>query len=114
MMRVRKKEELTPSPIYLELMRKGLLSIDDLAGICSLHPDLIMRFLEIELITPAVEILDEPYFSTDTIVRLKKIQRLRRDLGVNLVGIEIILNLLDEMEDLRREVRDLKRRRLMI
>jgi len=110
MMRVQKKGDLTLSPLYIELMKEGLLSIDDLAEICSLHPDLILRFREIGLITPAVELFDEPYFSNDTIMRLKKIYRLRRDLGVNLIGIEIILNLLDEMEDLRREIRYLRSR----
>lgn len=110
MMRVRRKGDLIRSPIYLELMRSGFLSIDELSRICSIHPDLVQKYMEIGLITPSVEILDEPYFSNDAILKLKKIQRLRRDLGVNLVGIEIILNLLDEMDDLRHEIRDLKRR----
>jgi DNA-binding transcriptional MerR regulator len=109
MMRVRRKGDLIRSPIYLELMKSGFLSIEELSDICSLHPDLVEKYMEIGLITPSVEILDEPYFSTDAIFRLKKIQRLRRDLGVNLIGIEIILNLLDEMEDLRDEIRDLRR-----
>ncbi|HDM36987.1 MAG TPA: MerR family transcriptional regulator [Candidatus Syntrophoarchaeum butanivorans] len=110
MMRVVKKEEIILSPIYTEIKRSGLLSLDELCDICSLHPDLVRRYMEIGIITPDAEILDEPFFSGDTIRRLRKIQRIRRDLGVNLIGIEIILNLLDEIEELRREIRYLRRR----
>lgn len=42
--------------------------------------------------------------------RLQKLLRLRSNLGVNLPGAAIIMDLLDKMEELREEVERLKRR----
>lgn len=54
-------------------------------------------------------------FSDADIARLEQILRLRDDLGVNLAGIEVILNLLDRLEELQQElerVRAREKRRL--
>jgi MerR family transcriptional regulator/heat shock protein HspR len=37
-------------------------------------------------------------------MRVRRIQRLTQELGVNLAGVEIILKLLDDMEDMRTEL----------
>lgn len=42
--------------------------------------------------------------------RLQKLQRLRNNLGVNLPGAAIIMDLLDKMEELQEELERLKRR----
>ena len=43
-------------------------------------------------------------FSDADIDRLRQIQRLKDDLGVNIAGIEVILNLLDRIEELQQEI----------
>jgi MerR family transcriptional regulator/heat shock protein HspR len=43
-------------------------------------------------------------FSDADIQRLLQIKRLKDDLGVNLAGIEVILNLLDRIDELQQEV----------
>jgi len=49
-------------------------------------------------------------FSNRMLVRFRAAHRLRRDLQINLPGVALCLDLLDELESLRREVSVLRRR----
>jgi MerR family transcriptional regulator, heat shock protein HspR len=46
----------------------------------------------------------EPHYSQEEIIQLRRIRRLRRDLGVNLAGIEVILHLLKRLATIRLEL----------
>lgn len=48
-------------------------------------------------------------FAEEDLARLFTIRRLRDDLGVNLAGIDIILQLLDRLNELQAEVHRLRR-----
>lgn len=43
-------------------------------------------------------------YSEEEVARLRRIRRLRRDLGVNLAGVEVILRLLEHLESMQREL----------
>ena len=43
------------------------------------------------------------WFDASAVPRLKTIRRLREDLGINLAGIAVVLDLLQRIEDLKRE-----------
>lgn len=47
---------------------------------------------------------EEPRYSEEDAVRLRRIRRLHRDLGVNLAGIDIILRLTARLEALQSRV----------
>ncbi|MCL6583425.1 MAG: MerR family transcriptional regulator [bacterium] len=86
----------------------GLFRLSDLAQIAGLHPDLVRRFLTLGLIEPA-RLWPEPLFTDEAILRISRILRLRRDMGVNLASAGIILDLLDQIEELKRELDRLRR-----
>lgn len=67
------------------------------------HPELLERFASL-----GVVVLKDGRIHQDDIRRLKKLVRLRNRLGVNLSGAAIILDLLDKIEELRREIRRLE------
>jgi MerR family transcriptional regulator/heat shock protein HspR len=56
------------------------------------------------LISPARVGAKNRLFSELDIARVKRIQRLTQELGVNLAGVEIILKLLDDLDDVRNEM----------
>jgi len=85
----------------------GLLRLSELARVAGLHPDLINRFVDLGLIEPATQ-RPEPLFTDETIQRIGRILRLRRDMGVNLASAGIILDLLDQIEKLRKELDTLR------
>jgi MerR family transcriptional regulator/heat shock protein HspR len=50
-------------------------------------------------------------YSIDDIRRAQQIRRLIEDLGVNLAGVEVILQLTERIRDLEEEVQELRRHR---
>jgi MerR family transcriptional regulator/heat shock protein HspR len=54
----------------------------------------------------------EPRYSEEDITQLRRIRRLRRDLGVNLAGIEVILHLLKRLEAIHHELEQERNRTL--
>ena len=65
---------------------------------CGLSPVRLHRLVRLGVIEPDATAV--PRFSVTAAVRLRKILRLRADLGVNLAGAEIIVDLLARLDRL--------------
>lgn len=89
--------------IYEQKCSRTLLDINELSRFAGLHPELIRRFFMLGLIDPQIE-RPEPLFDDSALVRIEKIKRLRRDLGVNLNGCALVLDLLERISELEKEV----------
>ncbi len=74
------------------------------AKLCDLHPQTLRMYERLGLIRPARGAKGNRMYSQADIERLRQIQRLTQELGVNLAGVEVILNLLDKMEKMRQEM----------
>jgi MerR family transcriptional regulator, heat shock protein HspR len=72
---------------------RDLMAIEDVAAHAGVHLEIVRRFVEFGLIEP----VDGLMFDPSTVHRVRVIQRLRCDLGVNLAGIGVILELLDRL-----------------
>jgi DNA-binding transcriptional MerR regulator len=79
-----------------------------MARLAEVHPALVERLMALGLVDPAVT-TPEPLFDAATVLRLRRILRLRHDLGVNWVGIGVILDLLTKIEELEQEIARLRR-----
>jgi|ERR671922_2210670 DNA-binding transcriptional MerR regulator len=86
------------------------LTLESLAACAGVHPALITYFVEYGLLEPITRTGTQWLFDTACIARLRTIERLRRDLGANLPGIAVILDLLDRLTSLQREVEQWRRR----
>ena len=86
------------------------LTLDGLAACTGVHQALITYFVEYGLLEPSTRIGTQLFFDAACIARLRMIERLRRDLGANLAGIAVILDLLDRLTSLQREVEQWRRR----
>ncbi|MFM9874213.1 MAG: heat shock protein transcriptional repressor HspR [Fimbriimonadaceae bacterium] len=73
------------------------------AQLCGIHPQTLRQYEKLGLVIPARVGAKNRLYSEVDINRVKQIQRLTQDLGVNLAGVDIILKLLDDMEDMRTE-----------
>ncbi len=87
-------------PIYYELRV--------VAKKIGLSPRTLKVWIEEGLIEPRRE-GRKILFAEDDLKRLFTIRRLRDDLGVNLAGIDIILQLLDRLAEMQAEINRLKR-----
>ncbi len=74
------------------------------AKLCDVHPQTLRLYERLGLIQPQREASKNRLYSQADIERLQQIQRLTQDLGVNLAGVEIILDLLDKMQRLHEEM----------
>jgi len=86
------------------------LTLESLAACAGVHPALITYFVEYGLLEPITRTGTQWLFDTACIARLRTIERLRCDLGANLPGIAVILDLLDRLTSLQREVEQWRRR----
>ena len=73
------------------------------AKLVELHPQTLRRYEEIGLVKP-VRASGRRLYSPRDLERLRKINRLVKDLGVNLAGVEVILNMSERMEYLQKEM----------
>jgi DNA-binding transcriptional MerR regulator len=86
------------------------LNLHDLADAAGVHPELVEQFIEYGLLEPMASEAPDPLFAISAIERLRRIMRLRRDLGVNLPGVAVILDMRERMEQLQKELERLRRR----
>jgi chaperone modulatory protein CbpM len=82
-----------------------LLSVDDLCRICAIERNHVVEFVEEGVLEVAVADASEWRFHGGALRRARTALRLQRDLELNLVGVALALDLMDEIERLRREIR---------
>jgi MerR family transcriptional regulator/heat shock protein HspR len=72
--------------------------------LCGVHPQTLRQYERLGLISPSRVGQKNRLYSEVDIQRVKRIQRLTQEVGVNLAGVEIILRLLEDMERAREEM----------
>ena len=95
-------------PLVPRRGRRERLTLEAAAARVGLHPILVERFVEFGLVEPAERTGAEVRFDATCLPRLVAIARLRSDLGVNLHGVAVILDLLDRLASLRAELESLR------
>ena len=89
--------------IVLCRRERDQLTLERLAAAAEIHPDLVERFVAYGLLEPVEWVGPVALFDAAAVPRLQIIMRLRRDTGVNLAGIGMILDMLDRLRALERE-----------
>jgi hypothetical protein len=85
-----------------------MLTLEELSRLVDLHPEMVVRLVDHGRVDP--EVSEPEWLFQDTVVpRIWKVKRLHRDLGVNWAGIGVVLDLLDRIDDLEREIAWLKK-----
>jgi chaperone modulatory protein CbpM len=81
------------------------ITLADLTRACRVHAEWVMELIEEGVIEPRGPGGPQWRFAATTIVRVQKAHRLQRDLGVNLPGIALALQLLDRIDALESRLR---------
>lgn len=74
------------------------------AQLCNVHPQTLRQYERLGLVVPSRAGAKNRLYSESDIMRVRRIQRLTQELGVNLAGVEIILRLLDDIDDMRTDM----------
>lgn len=94
---------------YLQVYRHTLISGEEEAWVdavsLGIHPETALRLADLGIVEVRLGRIPASQAR-----RVQKLMRLRRNLGVNLPGAAIILDLLERVERLQDEIERLKRR----
>ena len=83
------------------------LTLADLCHACATQGDVIMALVDEGVLTPMGQTPDYWRFTGLHLHRASVAVRLQRDLGINLAGAALALHLMDEMDTLRAQLRQL-------
>jgi len=86
-------------PVYL---------ISVVAKALNIHPQTLRQYEREGLVTPSRTSGKMRLYSQRDIDRINMILRLTRDLGVNLAGVDIILQFKDQIDKMEQEIEDLQ------
>ena len=80
------------------------------AGLAGMHPQTLRIYEQRGLIEPNRSPKGTRLYSQEDVERLRRIQELTSELGMNLAGVERVFELEDELEQMRRRMDRLERR----
>ena len=80
------------------------LSLQDLCRFCHADEAWIVELVEQGVIEPNGSKVTKWHFAGINIVRAKKARRLHLDLGINIAGVAMVIELLEEREDILRRL----------
>ena len=85
------------------MRERRLYTISVAAELVSVHQQTLRHYERLGLVEPLRGTGEIRYYSPQDIERIQQIRRLVEELGVNLAGVEVILNMRDQLERLRSE-----------
>ena len=88
---------------------RGVYMISVAAELAGMHPQTLRIYETRGLITPQRSPKNTRLYSQEDVERLRRIQELTSELGMNLAGVEKVFELEKEIERMRRRMRSLER-----
>ncbi|PPD49177.1 MAG: MerR family transcriptional regulator [Methylobacter sp.] len=87
------------------IIEDDTLTLEQLCNACGAPTDWVISLVDESIIEPDGEEVHSWRFSGDSLVRVRSALSLERDLGVNLPGIALALDLMEELERLRAQIK---------
>jgi MerR family transcriptional regulator/heat shock protein HspR len=88
---------------------RGVYMISVAAELAGMHPQTLRIYESRGLITPKRSPKNTRLYSQEDVERLRRIQELTTELGMNLAGVEKVFELEEELRRMRRRMRGLER-----
>ncbi len=85
---------------------KGAYMISAVAEMYEIHPQTLRLYEREGLLQPSRTVGNTRLYTDEDLERLEFILNLARDLGVNIAGIAIILQMRERMEEMNRQMQD--------
>lgn len=89
--------------------KKVYYSIGQVAESYNVHQQTLRQYERLGLLEPSRTQGNTRLYSDGDLERLETILNLTRELGVNLAGVEIVLNMRDKMEEMQSQINELVR-----
>ncbi len=82
------------------------LSLTEISDACSTRTEWVVELVEEGILEPSGKERSHWQFSGNSLSRAHTARRLQHDLEINLAGVALVLNLLEEIEALRSRIRN--------
>lgn len=89
---------------------RGVFMISVAAELAEMHPQTLRMYEQRGLITPKRSAKNTRLYSQDDVERLRRIQRMTAEEGLNLAGVETVLKMEDELARARAELAKMRER----
>ena len=86
----------------------AVLGVDELSRLCAVEPAYIVELVEEGVLSVTAVEAEQWRFAGSALRRARRALRLQRDLEINLAGVALALELMEELDALRRELSGLK------
>jgi chaperone modulatory protein CbpM len=90
--------------IIVDSSQDTVLSLDEVCEICETPAYFIIDLIEYGIVRPVGHSPETWTFNLQHLQRIKMVKRVQHDLGINLAGAALVLELLDEIDRLRTKV----------
>jgi MerR family transcriptional regulator/heat shock protein HspR len=87
--------------------KKAGFMISSVAESYQIHPQTLRLYERLGLLKPSRSEKNTRLYTNEDLKRLEVILTLTRELGVNLAGVEVILNMREKMEKMQKQVEDM-------
>ncbi|MBI4572966.1 MAG: helix-turn-helix transcriptional regulator [candidate division NC10 bacterium] len=87
--------------------KRALYMISVVADMFDIHPQTLRAYEREGLLRPARTDGNTRLYSQEDLERIELILRLTKELGVNLAGVEVILNMRERMNEMQRSMNDM-------
>ncbi|MGB5601832.1 MAG: chaperone modulator CbpM [Gammaproteobacteria bacterium] len=86
-----------------------IFTLEELSTTCAVHTEYIVELVEEGIVEPREHQREQQHwtFSGKSLLRARKARRLQQDLGINLAGAALVLDMMEEIERLRERIRRL-------
>jgi len=87
---------------------RGVFMISVAAELAEMHPQTLRMYEQRGLITPKRSPKNTRLYSQEDVERLRRIQEMTAEQGLNLAGVETVLELEEKLEEMRTELGELR------
>lgn len=101
-----KRQEVIQEPELID--ETVIFSLHELCQVCGVHAELIIEMVEHGVLEPQGKSPTEWRFTVIALQRSRSALRLQQDLGVNWSGAALALDLLEEVRELRAQIKFLQ------
>jgi MerR family transcriptional regulator, heat shock protein HspR len=106
LIRVNARSEVRAPSLPSRLMTDELIFISTAARMLGMHPQTLRKYERLGLVQPARTIGSMRLYSREEIERLRFIKRLVDDMGINLAGVQQLLDIAEVMRRIQPLLRD--------
>ena len=88
----------------LVLDDNSALTLEEFSSACCAQEHWIIELVDEGILEPSGGDISQWLFTGSSLPRARIVRRLQRDLGINIAGAALVLNLMEEVEDLRTQL----------